>query len=130
MRSRRQRALPAVAGLLAAAATFAVVALSTGGAGKPGAARPGDSAAAGRAVFARMGCGGCHALAAAGTDGEIGPDLDQRLRGYDRASLAAKIVDPYGDPAPATFPVMPEDFGERMSSAELEALVAYLLASG
>ena len=131
MRSRRQRALPAVAGLLAAAATFAVVALSSGGAGEPGAAaRAGDRAAAGRAVFARMGCGGCHALAAAGAEGGIGPDLDERLRGHDRASLAAKIVDPYAGLPPAGFAAMPEDFGERMSPAELDALVTYLLATG
>ena len=76
-----------------------------------------------------MGCGGCDALAAAGTEGDIGPDLDQRLRVYDRASLAAKIVDPYADVAPGKFAVMPANFGERMSPAELEALVAYLLAS-
>ena len=134
MRSRRQRALPVVAGLLAAAATFAVVALGAGGAGgagEPGsAATTGDLAAAGRAVFARMGCGGCHALAAAGTEGGIGPGLDERLGGYDRASLAARIVDPYAGRPPAGFAVMPEDFGERMSPAELEALVAYLLATG
>jgi cytochrome c oxidase subunit 2 len=129
MRSRRLRALPVVAGLLSAAAAFAAVAAITGAGDPEAVARDGDRTAAGRAVFARMGCGGCHALAAAGTEGAIGPDLDERLGGYDRASLAAKIVDPYAGSQPGAFTVMPEDFGRRMTAAELEALVAYLLAS-
>ncbi len=41
----------------------------------PAAARP----AAGGSVFASAGCGACHTLAAAGTNGQIGPNLD-RLR--------------------------------------------------
>ncbi|MGI8974931.1 MAG: c-type cytochrome [Gaiella sp.] len=31
----------------------------------------------GKAVFASAGCGGCHTLAAAGSDGNVGPNLDQ-----------------------------------------------------
>ena len=76
-----------------------------------------------------MGCGGCHDLAAAGAKGEIGPDLDERLGGYDRTSLAAKIVDPYPDLPSEAFATMPENFGERMGAAELDALVAFLLAA-
>jgi mono/diheme cytochrome c family protein len=34
-------------------------------------------AAAGKAVFASAGCGGCHTLKAAGTSGNVGPNLDQ-----------------------------------------------------
>ena len=34
-------------------------------------------AAAGKDVFATAGCGGCHALADAGSSGNVGPDLDQ-----------------------------------------------------
>jgi cytochrome c553 len=33
-------------------------------------------AAAGKAVFASAGCGGCHALADAGSTGSVGPNLD------------------------------------------------------
>ncbi len=33
-------------------------------------------AAAGEAVFASAGCGSCHTLAAAGTTGSVGPNLD------------------------------------------------------
>ena len=31
----------------------------------------------GKSIFASAGCGGCHTLAAAGSDGNIGPNLDQ-----------------------------------------------------
>ena len=35
------------------------------------------AATAGKAVFASAGCGGCHTLAAAGTSGNVGPNLDK-----------------------------------------------------
>jgi mono/diheme cytochrome c family protein len=76
-----------------------------------------------------MGCGGCHRLAAGGGSGEVGPDLDLVLAGYDAASLRAKIVDPYPAGDPAAYAAMPQDFGRRMSAGELDALVAFLLAS-
>jgi cytochrome c oxidase subunit II len=116
----RRLAPPLVAGVVAAAAAFLL--LSAGGDSSPPAASgPGDPA--GRAVFARMGCGGCHALAAADAHGEIGPDLDSRLSSHTAASLRAAILDPPSSPA---FAQMPRDFGERMSRAELDALVAFL----
>jgi len=31
----------------------------------------------GKAVFAKAGCGGCHTLKAAGSSGNVGPNLDQ-----------------------------------------------------
>lgn len=85
---------------------------------------------AGRIVFARMGCGGCHRLAAGGGSGiEVGPDLDRALPDYDAASLRAKIVDPYPAGEPQGFAVMPRDFGRRMRATELDALVAFLLSA-
>jgi mono/diheme cytochrome c family protein len=41
--------------------------------------------AAGAAVFAEANCGACHTLAAAGTSGQIGPNLDGVRPGYERA---------------------------------------------
>jgi cytochrome c oxidase subunit II len=113
---------PLVAGLVAAAAAFLLVLSAGGGNPPPAASAPGEPP--GRAVFARMGCGGCHALAAANADGEIGPDLDARLPSHTAASLRATILDPPSSPG---FAEMPRDFGERMSGAELDALVDYLL---
>src|SRR4051812_41390667 len=40
---------------------------------------PAGDAAAGKEVYASNGCGACHVLAAAGTNGTIGPNLDERL---------------------------------------------------
>ena len=38
---------------------------------------PAGDAAAGAAVFESAGCGSCHVLAAAGTSGTVGPNLDE-----------------------------------------------------
>jgi mono/diheme cytochrome c family protein len=40
-------------------------------------------ATAGKAVFASAGCGACHTLAAAGSKGAVGPNLDQKKPPYD-----------------------------------------------
>jgi mono/diheme cytochrome c family protein len=121
---------PLAAGLLAAGGAFAIVTAAdddssqsrhaTVAAGR-------QDTVSGRAIFTRMGCGSCHRLAAAGSTGEIGPDLDQRLPAHDRASLTAVITDPDRGGA---FVEMPEDFGERMNAAELDSLVEFLLAAG
>ena len=117
------RLVPVLAGLVAAGVVLAL--LSAGGGEQPRAAAS-LPAADGRAVFARMGCGGCHRLAAARSRGHAGPDLDAVLGSYDAASLRRQIV----DPAPSEgFAAMPTGFGERMTGAELSALVAFLLGS-
>jgi mono/diheme cytochrome c family protein len=87
------------------------------------------------------GCGSCHTLADAGSSGTIGPNLDQRLR-VDCESPASKsargatlaqcvktaIVNPYAYiPSGYTAGVMPANFGQKLSSKELAALVAYLI---
>jgi cytochrome c oxidase subunit 2 len=115
------RLAPVAAGLAAAAIAFAAVAIGTdrdGGGGRTAAATP-----AGRDVFLRMGCGGCHTVAAAKSHGEIGPNLDAALLHHTRESLIAKI----SEPGPAS--MMPADFASRMSDAELSALVDFLLGS-
>ncbi|RDI74824.1 cbb3-type Cytochrome C oxidase subunit III [Gaiella occulta] len=48
----------------------------------PAAGGAGD-AAAGKQVFASAGCGGCHTLAGAGSNGTVGPNLDQAKPAYD-----------------------------------------------
>ena len=78
----------------------------------------------GRAVFARMGCGSCHTLAAAGSYGQIGPNLDSRLSHHTRATLIAQITSPADD---GGFTAMPTDFASRMTAQELDSLVRFLL---
>jgi mono/diheme cytochrome c family protein len=114
--------VPLATGLAAAAAAFAAVAATTDGGGGPGAATAAGQPD-GLAVFARLGCGGCHTLAAANAAGAIGPDLDERLPAHTRESLVAQITSPRPNG------VMPADFAERMSDAELDSLVDFLLAA-
>lgn len=129
MSARTRAALPIAAGLAVAAIVFAAVLLATRGEGTDAAAAPAPPAAtradarAGRLVFARVGCGSCHRLAAAGSSGQIGPPLDQVLPRHTAASLRAKVL----RPGPGS--IMPGDFGRRMSAADLRALVAFLLAA-
>jgi mono/diheme cytochrome c family protein len=116
-------------GLGAAALAFAAVALGVGirdGPAAPTTAAPTEHQS-GRAVFVRMGCGSCHTLAAAGSAGSIGPDLDERLGGHTRASLIAQITAPRS--GADGFSMMPTDFGNRMSAGELDSLVSFLLAA-
>lgn len=138
MNKPRALALAAAAGLIAAAATFAVVTAvdgddERGGAGQTASAPPAEAPSAatqanGRELFFQMGCGSCHRFRDAGSTGVIGPDLDERLAAYDANSLRATILTPPGS-APGTFSVMPDNFGARMNSEALDALVAYLLAA-
>jgi mono/diheme cytochrome c family protein len=110
--------------LMAAALAFGAVVLATDGGNDREA---GDSELAanssGREVFERLGCGSCHHLSAAGSSGQIGPDLDLKLPDHTGASLTAKIL------APGETSMMPQDFGARTSDAELRALVRFLLAA-
>ena len=111
---------PLLVGALAATVVFGAVMLLSDEEGEKADPAAGS---AGLEVFNRMGCGSCHRLAAAGSRGPIGPSLDDRLEGHTADSLKAKIV------APGETSLMPSDFADRMTSAELDALVGFLLAS-
>jgi cytochrome c551/c552 len=134
MSGARRVAIPVAAGVVAAALAFVVVLLATrgddsGSSSGPSAPTPAAVAAGrpnpegGRLVFAEMGCGGCHRLAAAGSNGQIGPVLDQVLPNHTRRSLAAKIQ------SPGRGSIMPGDFAQRMSFSELQALIDFLIAA-
>ncbi|MFL5824634.1 MAG: c-type cytochrome [Solirubrobacteraceae bacterium] len=97
--------------------------------------------AAGKMVFTGPGgCGSCHVLAAAGTNGTVGPNLDQRLVS-DCATAASKkargasyadciktaIVKPYAYLPPGyKAGIMPANFGQTLSPTQVQALVAFL----
>jgi mono/diheme cytochrome c family protein len=101
----------------------------------------GTTAAAGKQVFTGVGgCGSCHVLAAAGTAGTVGPDLDTRLKA-DCALPASKkirgatlqacimkaITDPYAYlPTGYQAGIMPSNFGTRLKPNEITALVNFL----
>jgi cytochrome c oxidase subunit II len=99
------------------------------------------SASAGKAVFTgAAGCGGCHTLAAAGSTGTVGPNLDTRLKA-DCALPASKkvrgatlqqciqtaITKPYAFlPTGYSSGIMPSNFGQRLTSDQIQALVNFL----
>ena len=72
-------------------------------------------------------CGSCHTLADAGTNGQVGPDLDKAIAGDDAAAIKEMIVNPDAEIYPG-FPksVMPQDYAQTLSAEELDALVNYL----
>ena len=97
-----------------------------GGNGGDGAAA-GDPAA-GREVFTSAGCNTCHTLADAGATAQVGPNLDEVLRGQDAAFIHESIVNPNAMVAEGFPPnVMPGNYGEQLSEQELADLVAYLV---
>ena len=85
---------------------------------------------AGKAVFATAGCGACHQLAAAGSSGKIGPNLDQALAGKDAAFIEKSITDPNAEIAKGYAKgIMPTNFGQTLSKTQLKDLVDFLVAA-
>jgi cytochrome c6 len=83
----------------------------------PPAAAQGD-AAAGKAVFASNGCGGCHTLKAAGATGNVGPNLDQLKPAYDAVVHQVEVG---GGPMPA--------FKDTLSPKQIRDVAAFVVAS-
>jgi mono/diheme cytochrome c family protein len=99
-------------------------------AGVPGAAPPKVPGGPGAQVFANNGCGGCHTLAAAGSGGVTGPNLDEVLPGQSAAMVKESIVNPNAHIAKGYPPnVMPANFATIIKASEIEQLVEYLLDS-
>jgi cytochrome c oxidase subunit II len=95
--------------------------------GQPEEAGGGAAAPDGKTLFTEEGCGGCHALADAGTTGGTGPDLDQVLPDKSAAFIEQSIVDPNAEIARGfSANIMPPNFGQTLPPAELDALVKYL----
>jgi cytochrome c oxidase subunit II len=82
----------------------------------------------GKALFTSLGCGSCHVLQDAGSQGEVGPNLDNVLGDADEAFVRESIVSPDAQIAEGFQPgVMPKTYGEQLSDQQLDALVEYLL---
>jgi cytochrome c oxidase subunit II len=72
-------------------------------------------------------CGTCHTLADAGTTATTGPDLDKVLKGKDAAFIKESILNPDAEIAQGYQPgIMPPNFGDTLSAAQVDALVKYL----
>lgn len=83
----------------------------------------------GALVFLQNGCGSCHVLEAEGSTGTAGPDLDVAIPQLKTAgAIKEAIVDPDKQIARGyTSGIMPTDFGQRISSTDLNDLVQFLL---
>lgn len=92
--------------LVALAAGASVVAAATG------------DATAGKAVFTSAGCTGCHTLAAAGSTGTVGPNLDQRKPTYDM--VVARVTSGKG--------IMPS-FSGSLSAQQIANVAAFVSQS-
>ena len=108
---------------------------SQGAAKQQAAAAPADPFAAGKAAFNVYGCNACHALASAGAVGAIGPKLDgigtragSTVAGQSAEEyIKTSILKPAAYMVPGFADLMPKDFAQRVTPADLDALVKYLL---
>jgi cytochrome c oxidase subunit II len=106
------------------------------GDGRPDAG--GDQAGAGRALFTEKGCNACHTLADAGSTATVGPELDDlaaraaRFGKRDGQTPAEYVKTAIEDPDAFVVPgfqegLMPDDYEQQLSPAEIDTLVEYLL---
>jgi len=101
----------------------------------------GTTPAAGKTVFTGIGgCGSCHTLAAAGTTGNVGPNLSQRLKGDCGMPASMKIrgkslaqcistaiIKPYAYlPSGYAAGVMPSNYAQKLTKSEVTALVNFI----
>ena len=75
-------------------------------------------AANGEQVFATAGCGGCHTLAAAGSSGSVGPNLDDAAPSFD---LVVSQVTNGGGSMPS--------FADELSEQEIRDVAAFVSGS-
>jgi cytochrome c oxidase subunit II len=98
-----------------------------GGAAPTGAGGGGGAKPDGATVFADNGCASCHTLKPANATGTVGPDLD-KIDNPTSAFIKQSVVDPNKVVTKGFQPnIMPQDFGQKLSPDELDALVEYLL---
>jgi uncharacterized cupredoxin-like copper-binding protein/cytochrome c551/c552 len=76
---------------------------------------------AGKAVFAANGCGGCHTLAAAGSTGNVGPNLDQAKPSQAKVRLYVQNGSTSGGISMPAF--------ASMSQTDLNNVAAFVYAS-
>jgi cytochrome c oxidase subunit 2 len=95
-----------------------------------GSADSGNDSTSGEAVFTTAGCGGCHTFTPAGTDAQVGPNLDTIDPGGEPLEdfILESIVDPNANVVTGYQPdVMPSTYESSLSDDQLDALVQYLV---
>ena len=89
-------------------------------------------AAAGKTLFKKQGCDGCHTYKPAGSTAKVGPDLDKltqyaQTANQDVADFAREsIVNPSAYIEKGYQDVMPKTYGQTLQSKQIADLVAFL----
>jgi mono/diheme cytochrome c family protein len=93
---------------------------------------PAGNGAKGKSLFAAQGCGGCHSYKPAGSNGNIGPDLDnlasytqKAKRGDIKQFTAESIIHPQAYLEPGYGPQMPTTYSS-LPKKQIADLVAFL----
>jgi mono/diheme cytochrome c family protein len=87
-------------------------------------------ATTGEQIFTAAGCGGCHALAKAGTNGTIGPSLDDlasAAQGSPEEFVRESVLDPDAMVAEGFQAGVMPSFEGKLTDEQIQALVQYLL---
>jgi mono/diheme cytochrome c family protein len=90
-------------------------------------------ATSGEQIFTAAGCGGCHTFAKAGTNGDIGPSLDDLAAAAGSASpeefVRQSILDPDAEITQGFQAGVMPSFEGRLNDEQVQALVQYLLGN-
>jgi hypothetical protein len=82
----------------------------------------------GKALFESQHCDSCHAIAATGAKGKLGPRMD--AQDDPPRAIAGNITDPRSDiKSGYEGELMPTDYGAKMSAAEIRDLSAFIKAA-
>ena len=94
------------------------------------------NAAAGKAVFASAGCGGCHTFEAAGATGTTGPNLDKHLAEHMKEEGGAidehvreSILEPDAEIAEGFEAGVMPSYRGKLSQQKMNDLVAFIVAN-
>jgi mono/diheme cytochrome c family protein len=101
----------------------------------PAPTAPAGNAAAGKALFTAQGCNGCHTFKPAGSNGKVGPDLDDlaaNAKTANRGSVQDYAAESIEDPGAYVVPgyqdgVMPKF---QLTDKQVADLVAFLTGGG
>ena len=72
-------------------------------------------------VYAQNGCGSCHTLEAAGSEGNVGPNLDENLPGEAAADVEESIVEPGAEIVSGFENIMPPNYEDEHPRRRPEA---------
>lgn len=96
-------------------------------AGIPGIEPPTAPGGPGGQIYANNGCAACHVFGAAGSTGQVGPNLDEVLAGQSAKQINESIVDPNAVIAQGFGAnIMPANYGEAIPAKDLKLLVKFL----